>query len=397
MRPRALVVALALAASPLVLPGPPAVAAENPECASIGPDDRDRPTVTGPNVASEELQVPAATRIAAAAGRAPGKGVNVVVVDTDTAGFDPRKYADLTSAHGLTAAGIVIGPAQDKPPVDIGIAPAAGIRVLRFYDAPEGAAKDDEKPPTPEGLVEQLRRIPRGPRTIVLIPTAVRGSAQLRTEIERLHTNGALIIAPVGDRPQAKTGFLQDYAGQQRAGEDAAADVWPAADEDVVAVGISNPAAAGIALRSSGVDLAAPGVGSFSLGLQGGYCLVSDPSTAWAAAQVAGVAALVWSVHRTDTADQLRARLEGTASGNGDASPLTGHGMVQAVEALQRPVEALGEESPRSTPVRRGEVPRERTDLLAGTREDAVWWGLAGGGALVVLLVLRPVLARRRR
>lgn len=390
--------ALALAASPLVLPGPPAVAAENPECASIGPDDRDRSTVTGPNVASEELQIPAATRIAAAAGRAPGKGVNVIVVDTSAADFDPRRYADLTSTHGLTAAGIVVGSPQKTPPVAIGIAPAAGISVQRFYDAPEGAAKDGEKPPTPEGLVEQLRRIRSiGPHTIVLIPTAVRGSAQLRTEIDRLHTDGALIIAPAGDRPQAETGFLQDYAGQQRAGEDAAADVWPAADEDVISVGISSPAAAGIALRSSGVDLAAPGVGSFSLGVQGGYCLVSDPSTSWAAAQVAGVAALVWSVHRTDTADQLRARLEGTASGNGDASPLTGHGMVQAVEALQRPVEALGEESPFSTPVRRGEVPPERADQLAGTREDAVWWGLAGGGALVVLLVLRPVLARRRR
>ena len=248
-------------------------------------------------------------------------------------------------------------------------------------------------------LTSALGRITVKPRdrAIVLIPAAVRGSAALEAQLDRLHAEGALVIAPVGDRPQAKTGFLQDYAGKPRAGEDAAADVWPAADEDVVSVGISTPGAAGVALRSSGVDLAAPGVGSISVGLQGGWCLVADPSSAWAAAQVAGVAALVWSVHSGDSADQLRARLEGTASGNGDASPLTGHGVVQAVEAIQRPAEALADDSRGTTAVRRGEVPPERADLLAGTREDAVWWGLAGGGALVVLLVLRPVLARRRR
>lgn len=396
---RALVAALALAAAPVVLPGPPAAfAAEDPECASIGPDDTDRLKVAGPNFASDELRIPAATELAAAAGRKPGRGVRVYLVDTDLPA-GPAAYADAPSNHALVAAGIVVGGAQKDPAVEVGIAPEAKITPVKFYDAPDGQAKDGEKPPTPEGLTSALGRITVKPRdrAIVLIPAAVRGSAALEAQLDRLHAEGALIIAPVGDRPQAKTGFLQDYAGKPRAGEDAAADVWPAADEDVVSVGISTPGAAGVALRSSGVDLAAPGVGSISIGLQGGWCLVADPSSAWAAAQVAGVAALVWSVHSGDSADQLRARLEGTASGNGDASPLTGHGVVQAVEALQRPAEALADESRGTTAVRRGEVPPERADLLADTRKDAVWWGLAGGGALVVLLVLRPVLARRRR
>jgi membrane-anchored mycosin MYCP len=42
-------------------------------------------------------------------------------------------------------------------------------------------------------------------------------------------------------------------------------------------------------------------------------------------------------------------------------------------------------------------VPEEPDDVLAKTRQDAVWWGLVGGGALLLAVVLRPVLARRRR
>lgn len=396
---RALVAALALAAAPIVLPGPPsAVAAEDPDCASVGPDDTDRRTVTGPNRANEALRIPAATELATAAGVRPGKGVTVYLVDS---GFPvtPAAYAEAPSDHALVAWGIVRGEPQKEPAVDVGIAPEARVLPVPFYDAPDGQAKDGEKPPTPEGLTKALGKITVKPRerAIVLIPAAVRGSATLKAQLDRLHGEGALLLAPVGDRPQAETGFLQDYAGTPRPGEDAAADVWPAADDDVISVGISTPGAAGVALRSSGVDLAAPGVGSISFGLHGGRCLVADPSSAWAAAQVAGAAALVWSVHPGDSGDQLRARLEGTASGNGDASPLTGHGVVQAVEAIQRPAESLADESRGTNAVRRGEVPRERADLLAGTRKDAVWWGLAGGGALVVLLVLRPVLARRRR
>ena len=41
-------------------------------------------------------------------------------------------------------------------------------------------------------------------------------------------------------------------------------------------------------------------------------------------------------------------------------------------------------------------LPVEEPDVLESTRRDAVWWGLFGGGALVVALLLRPVLSRRR-
>jgi membrane-anchored mycosin MYCP len=81
---------------------------------------------------------------------------------------------------------------------------------------------------------------------------------------------------------------------------------------------------------------------------------------------------------------------------------LVGAGEVQAFQALTRPIE-MDEEG---TVLSAGEVvdepqvlrvPDEPEDVLASTRENAVWWGLVGGGALLLALVLRPVLARRRR
>jgi membrane-anchored mycosin MYCP len=381
----------------LVLPGAPARAAEDPVCGATDVDTPQR-TVTGANAANDALQVPAATALVRKAGRRPGEGVTVVVVDTQVPGgvaVAPRP--DLVSSHGLTAAGIVGGPEQGKGDVAVGIAPAADVRPVRFYDAERGSAADGEAEPEPGALASALAGISVGRRTVVLVPAVVGPGDSLRSALERLARRGALVIAPSGDRPQQADGLLDDYVGDARPGQDAAADVWPAAvDDAVLAVGLAPPLSS-LALRNSEVDLAAPGVGAVSIGAQGGWCRVTEPSTAWAAAQVAGVAALVWSVHRDDSAAELRARLEGTASGNGEASPLTGYGVVQPVEALQRPLESLAPGDQRAAQVPRGDVPPQRADLLADTRHDAVWWGLGGGGALVVLLVLRPALARRRR
>ena len=402
-RTRARLAALAAAALAVpVLPGaaapaaPAAAGAEGPDCSATG-EDADK-KVTGVNEANEALQVPEAAALAARAGVRPGKGVRVVVVDTEIpGGVALRPRPDVASSHGLTAAGIVGGQPQTDPSVDVGIAPAADVVPAQFYDVPRGLQSDGERTPSSGELAQALARIDVGRHTIVLIPAVVADSKELRAALAGLHRRGALVIAPAGDVPGEGTGFLEEYAGNARPGQDAAADVWPAADPHVIAVGISSPEWQPRALRNSAVDLAAPGAGSVSIGVQGGWCVVPEGSTEWAAAQVAGVAALVWSVHSGDTAAELRARLLATASGNGEASPLTGHGVVQPVEALQRPGESMKAQDRHNEVVPRGKVPEERADLLAGTRRDAVWWGLGGGGALVVLLVLRPVLARRRR
>jgi membrane-anchored mycosin MYCP len=69
------------------------------------------------------------------------------------------------------------------------------------------------------------------------------------------------------------------------------------------------------------------------------------------------------------------------------------------VEALRRPLtfdDGAPETNETNNTVLKARAPRAEADALADTRRDAVWWGLAGGGALVIALLLRPVLARRR-
>ncbi len=155
-------------------------------------------------------------------------------------------------------------------------------------------------------------------------------------------------------------------------------------------------------LSSSAVDVAAPTGGAVSLGLNGGSCGVSTVSTSWAAAEVTGVLALLMSAYPDDSPAQVVDRLVGTADGRPDVrSPLLGAGVVQAEEALARGLQQIGPDGTGSTRAEVGgdpaSAPQPEPDLLAAIRDDAVWWGVLGGGALLLALVLRPVLARRTR
>ena len=115
--------------------------------------------------------------------------------------------------------------------------------------------------------------------------------------------------------------------------------------------------------------------------------------------------ALLETAYDGETAQQLIARLYATATGTAsvtDNNVLTGHGIIQPLEALQRPLRPAKNGDLPTSEVRDRDnvpvaVPESEPDLLSGTRENAVWWGLIGGGALLVAVVLRPVLAHRRK
>ena len=400
-RPAAALAATAVLGVLSAAPAPASATAhaDGPDCAEVTIQDTSPRPVRGENPAYEAMHVPQAHDLAARAGVRPGAGVAVVVVDSGTVPSET-----LESSHGVIASRIVVGRDQADPRVPVGIAPHAQLAEANYYAVPRGSADADSTTPMADPLAAALDSVrgrigsglPR--RTVVLVPAEVDPSPRLRRALRRLVGAGALVVAPAGDRPGEDDTVLGDYAGEPRPGEDAVADVWPAADPGVVSVGISDPEARGVALRNSGVDLSAPGGDTVSYGINGAPCVVRGWSTHWAAAQVAGVAALVWSVHEEDDAATLRRRLEATATGNGErSSPLHGYGAVQPVEALQRQVDQVGSDMSEGEVVERARPPRERADVLARTRDDAVWWGLAGGVALAVLLVLRPVLARRRR
>jgi membrane-anchored mycosin MYCP len=128
--------------------------------------------------------------------------------------------------------------------------------------------------------------------------------------------------------------------------------------------------------------------------------VINDVATSWSTAVVSGVLSLLRSAHPKEEPAQTVARLLETANGTaGTPTRLTGYGVVQPLEALTRPLSpdadgtlayaAADLDQPQAT------APEPADDLLAGPRDDAVWWGLIGGGVLVVALLLRPVLSRR--
>ncbi|MEZ5191833.1 MAG: S8/S53 family peptidase [Nocardioides sp.] len=225
--------------------------------------------------------------------------------------------------------------------------------------------------------------------------------------VQRAGPRGVVVVAPTGNRP-TEADPLFDRFGTYRPGEDAAAAVFPAGYDDVV--GANAPAdgepeatddtnVTDVVLQSSATDVAAPTYGGISVGLNGSTCVLSTVDTALATAEVAGVVAMLRARFPEDDASRIVRRLLGTASGRMDErTPLLGAGVVQPVEALTRPLPQPGEAARVSAgaPSGRAEAPARLEDGRALARRQALWWGLLGGGALVLALVLRPVLGRRQ-
>lgn len=355
-------------------------------------------------------------------GGLPGDGVNVAVIDSGVDAGSPlldvrqgenfANKSELLDYHGTAVAGLIAGkPRGDLP---TGVAPGATIIDVRVYDD-DTAQEEGAVPVEVDRLVDGVKwvadnaeRLEIGVATIAL---RVGPSAELERQIGRLRDQDVVVVAASGNRPTEDTDPLLPTLGTLLPGEDAATQIYPAGYDDVVAVnatlaGSPEEAEGGdvrsFVLQNSATDLAAPTYGAVSLGMNGSTCLLPDVATSWAAAEVSGVVALLRAAYPRDNADQIIARLTQTASGSTeDRHVLVGAGVVQPVEALTRPL----------TPTERGEVvrfpeqastipaataPRPEADLLADAREDAVWFGLLGGGAVVLALLLRPILARRR-
>lgn len=386
--------------------------AENPDCSAI---DAESPPedVTADNLPYEALQVDDAHELLEREGREPGAGVTVVVVDTGVRAdlVDDQEVlrgtGEIPSPHGTVVAGIAAGAADGDLPV--GVAPGADVVSLKVHDTGYAADVDEElTEPDAEAVAGALRRVDGaalGDRVVVVVPLAVDRTAGLVRAVRGLDDKRVLLVAAGGDRSEPDAGSpLDAFSGEEGVppGENAVDQAWPAAIPSVLAVGASPQgadASSSVAVQNSDIDVAAPTYGGVAYGLNGHPCVVMTVSSEYAAAYVAGVAALVWSGRPGDDARELRERLVRTADGGTDptaVSRATGHGVVQPVEALQR--RTLPADGGRRDEVaRRAEPPGAREDLLASTRRDALWWGLAGGCALVVALLLRPVLARRRR
>jgi membrane-anchored mycosin MYCP len=405
------------------VPAASAHAAEDPVCANVADDVQ--VSATGDSLPLDLMDVPEVQQRFADRGAQAGQGQRVAVVDSGVAPIglriaDRRSFArqtEIEDPHGTLVAGLIAGaPRADGKPV--GVAPGAEIVDVRVYDVPSPQDPDQEDPVTAAGVVRGLDWVAdhadRLGIGVVNVSLATSADAALRRVVARLWREDVVVVAASGNRPSDESDplwaeFGYSGASERPPGEDAGDAVFPAGYSHVLAVSASADGAEALTsdageyvLQSSAIDVAAPTYGAVSIMPNGSTCVLDDLATSWAAAEVSGVVALLRSAYPDEDAAQVVARLVHSADGRADRpTVLTGAGVVQPLDALLRPLDPDGAGTVSHTSVApdshlRATEPVPSDDLLASTRDDAVWWGLLGGGALLLALILRPVLARRR-
>lgn len=408
-------VATALALAPA---GP--AHADDVPCWALAADD---PTVraTGPALPLDLMRVPDAHQVLGGPLGA-GYGVTVAVVDSGIAPASGlavvarRSVTDRTEVvdpHGTVVAGLIAGAPRPSGRL-VGVAPTAQLVDVRVYDTAyptEPGAVGVEAGRVAAGLRWVARNAERLDISVVTVPLAVPSTAELAAAVravQRAGPRGVVVVAPTGNRPEAEVDPLYADFATPGLGEDAVDAVFPAGYPGVVGVNATmtgHPDSGEEAdvrsavLQSSATDVAAPTFGAISVALNGSTCVLPDVQTSLAAAEVAGVVAMLRSRFPEETAEQVTRRLVDSASGRADdPTLLQGAGVVQPVEALTRPLPdpeapavASAAEDDRSPAV----APARTEDTQGAQRRRALWWGLLGGAALVLALVLSPLLGRR--
>ena len=425
MRLTAVAVAALVAtlAVPVVAASP--AQAEPLRCEGFDEDTTEVGNTPDPSVPYDLLGVERATEILAERGRLPGQGVNVAVIDSGVGAPDvglaplsvvrPEGFSVIDGEkpvfeHGTNVAGLVAaGEREDGGPT--GIAPASVIYDLRVYkesdDAGFGGVDPDDVAAALDWLSVNAEDEQIG---VAVLALSLPDTPALKRAVARLSREDVVIVAGSGNRPEEGQDGYQDF-GEQTPGENAAGTVFPAAyADDVFAVtstagGIPAaegelPDASGLVLRSADIDAAVPTFGAVTLASNGSTCVVEGIATSWAAGVAGGVVALVRSAYPQENADQIEARLKASASGSATTpNTTTGHGVLQPVEALTQQLDptrdGVVDDMPSvDVPQPRITAPAAEINPLTATLGDARWWGLFGGAALVIALLVRPLLRR---
>ena len=342
---------------------------------------------------------------------ADGSGVGVAVIDTGThPGGDPgaagsiplspgRQIAGTTrlyDAHGTFVGGLIAGQAPDGA---LGIAPGARVIPIRVLDAGDDLATSEDglvRDVTPAAVAAAIRWAVDNPgiRVINLSLNFPEPHPSVAAEIKRAIDAGIVVVASVGNRPEDDTYRQGEDTVQFPATVDGVLGVTALDQDDTL-----NPDQV---LTGPDVDVSAPVVGAMTVNVGGTTCVLQQPRTSWAAAEVSGLAALVIDRFPDLSPAEVITRIEATAQGAYSDSALDGHGVIQPVEALTARLAFtkdgdLKQQPGHSEPQHELELPPPSSDEYAGPRRTLMWWGLGAGGVLLGALLLRPLTARRRR
>lgn len=296
-----------------------------------------------------------------------GQGIRVAVVDS---GFG-RGAQDY---HGTVAAGLISQ-----------IAPKA-----KLSDHPVLKVGQEKSTIEAKKMVAELSSLAKGNAKGLIVDIGLPASERapgLDAAVDTLIKKGAIVV------------MASDWSEVTTDSDplDIASKAFPNANDSIVTVSASGTWQSDPdfnVLPNSKTDVTAPTYGAASTTLFGQPCWVDSITTSFAAAEVSGVLALIWSTNPGWSADQVIDRLYSTTSGReGQGGRYWGAGVVNAYAALTRPAV---EEAAAAPEVEQAPMAREKVDPLASVRENAIWWGIAGGGALGLALVLRPLFARRK-
>ena len=392
----------------------PTAVLDSVPCESVGDEVL---TTTDPSAPLDRLRIEEAQALVGGPARA-GAGVNIAVLDSGVSrqgggidvvgGTTISRGGEVRDPHGTAVASLIAAAPRADGGL-VGVAPAVGIVDVRVYDTLDEESLEGDVL-TPSSMAAGLRWVADNAQRLGIrianVSLSVGPDDELAAAVKAVRAAGVVIVAETGNR--GATGPMAAHPSAVP-GEDVGRDVFPAGYlRDVIGVNATGGGSESgtdpllnIA-ASSATDVAAPTYGAVVVAVNGGACTLQDINSGWAAAEVSGVLALLWSRYPDDNAAQITARLLGTASGTmDDPTKLTGVGVIQPIEALTRPLSPGKEGQVSDTRSARDESPRARApepeiDTLASLRETSLWIAILGGAALLLALMLRPVLARRR-
>lgn len=274
-----------------------------------------------------------------------GRGVRVAVlgtgVDADNAQFAPdqvetgtdvlagqRGATDDCDGRGTFAAGLIAAQPNDQTTV-VGLAPGVTVLPVRYTQATRqgsGAVDPDRLAAAIDAAVTARAKV------ICVVVPATTDSPALRTAVTEALAADIVVVSPAAPGAQSRGGTS-----------------YPTALPGVLAVGAFGPDGAAISPESGEhIRVAAPGRGLVSLAAGtdrvGHTPAVDDP--AYAAAYVAGTAALVRAYRPGLRATEVVARIEATADRVAVAGrhPQLGWGMVNPYRAVT--AEGVGSAAP---------------------------------------------------
>lgn len=257
-----------------------------------------------------------------------GDGVKVCVIDTGlrTSHEDIEGISSLTGtndndlvtpwdedtgSHGTHVTGTIA--AQDNSAGVIGVAPDAGIHVIRVFD--------DSGQFSASSLVEAMNAC--GEAGAKIISMSLGGTSSNIAEqwaVNSLQNQGILLVAASGND-----------------GNGANSVEYPAGYEAVMSVGALDESVqiASFSTHNTAVDIAGPGVAVLSTTANNDRSYAEYSGTSMATPHVAAVAALLWSQFPQASVEEIRTALQESASDSGACGKdrLFGHGLVDATAA----------------------------------------------------------------